>query len=105
MNQRFDSYAITYIGGPKKPKLRGAYVYCFNGSNTVGLLQFFVESADVEQNSYDGQKIIISYDITRFKDVLQILQQEKPLYLYYDNSGYAYVGTWDKEPTGEQEGV
>lgn len=105
MNKRFDKYGITYIGGPNEVNKRIAYISCYDGNTQVGLLQFFHNAAEVEENSYNGRVVYLTYEMSQFRDMLQILEYEKPLYIYYEESShYGYVGTWEKEPSGEQEG-
>jgi hypothetical protein len=103
MNQKFDSYAIVYIGGPATPKRRGAYIYCYDQGTQVGKMQFFLNSSEVEPNTSSGTQIVLSFDMSRFKDVVQMLEFEKPLYLYLSGTD-GRLGTSDKEPVGEQEG-
>lgn len=38
-----------------------------------------------------------------FPDCVDLLRNDKPIYLAYMNPTYVYIGNWTKEPIGEEE--
>lgn len=97
----FDGYKIWYYSGHPYEAL----VYVYNGSKYVGRIVFFKDGVAVPPNaSYPEPSI--HYPLSRFDDVMNILRQEKPLYLHLNlDNKIGTVATSDIEPVGEEEGV
>jgi hypothetical protein len=96
----FDSYKLWYCSGQPYEAL----IYVYKECAYVGSIIFFKDGADVPANvSYPEPSI--HFPLSRFNDVMTILREEKPLYLFLnDNSKIGMVGTSELEPTGEHEG-
>ncbi len=102
MNKLFDGYTVLCVPGPKSIH-REFSILCYRGFSQVAELKF-KDGADVGPNQYSNGIIYLYYDIKCFKDVLKLLQYEKPLYVHYDNSNdLGFIVTGSYEPVGEQE--
>ncbi len=105
VTKTFESYTLSYRSGHPQMEAR---IYCFQGTTRVGTIDFIKEGTRIPSNSYDpsvgGWGIFIYFALTRFKDVLTILQYEKPLMLYFTPDTLdAGIITTEYEPVGEQE--
>jgi hypothetical protein len=70
----------------------------------VGVLTFHKDGIALPANVlHEGGLHEVHYHISRFRDVLQILQYEKPLHLRI-SEGVANLMAAGFEPVGEQEG-
>lgn len=101
----FDTYTLSYRSGHH---LMDARVYCFQGNTRVGTIDFIKDGIAIPANAYypdpGSWGIYIHYTAKRFIEVLSILQNEKPLHLYFtEETGDAGIITNEKEPVGEQE--
>jgi hypothetical protein len=68
-------------------------------------LYFYPDNVSLPANQSTVNGIYLNYRLSRFADVMTMLKEEKPLYLYFDTTKkFGYVGT-SSEPVGEQEGV
>ncbi len=96
----FDSYKLWYCSGHPYEAL----IYVYKKCSYVGSIIFYKDGTDIPANvSYPEPSI--HFPLSRFNDVMTILREEKPLYLFLnENSRIGMVGTCELEPTGEQEG-
>jgi hypothetical protein len=106
--QPFTRYVVYYISGssPAIGLAQDAEIDCFtDAGKRAGALYFFPDSVPLPTNQNTVNGICLYYRTSRFADVMDMLREEKPLYLFLDTSkNYGYVGT-NSEPVGEQEGV
>ena len=74
------------------------------GTQYVGRIVFFKEGSAIPPNaSYPEPSI--HYPLSRFNDVINILREEKPLYLLLNLTNMiGTLATSDIEPVGEEEG-
>ena len=81
-----------------------AVIHAFRGDTSVGELQFFPDNKLLPPARLDTNKdvIFLNYSIARFQAVLDILKDEKPLWLYYRNPTNAGFSS-GREPIGEEE--
>ena len=108
----FDAYQIFYYSkySTPPPPFFEAIIQVYQGGVFVGRIAFYPDSGPIPANAtiapLGAPVPSIHYALSRFDDVIEILRQEKPLYLYLDTtSGIGIIATTDKEPVGEQEGV
>ena len=98
----FDSYQVQYTSSKEHAPL--ASISCFDGTTWVGLLEFWSSSADVRAPFLWNDRIVLSFTLARFHDVLDVLRNERPLQLYFNPAGkWASILTKDMEPVGEAE--
>ena len=96
----FQSYTLHYQSGGSSEAL----INLFDDRVLVAVLTFHQNDADLPPNVLqEGGVHDVHYHISRFRDVLQILQFEKPLHIRIKN-GMADLMTSGFEPVGEQEG-
>ncbi len=103
----FDKYTLMYLGGKTQAADLAARISCFNAAGaTVGMIQFFPDTAIELKNQYVGGIPVLNVPLSRFNDVITTLRYEKPLRINLNtDNAFGYVSTATQEPTGEQEGV
>jgi hypothetical protein len=96
----FNAYRIWYYSGHPYEAL----IYVYQDGKYVGRIVFFKDAASTPANaSYPEPSI--HYPLVRFNDVINILREEKPLYLHLNlDNMIGTLATTDLEPTGEEEG-
>jgi hypothetical protein len=109
VSRGFTQYVIYYISGGGSPAIglpQEAEIDCFTDKNErAGILYFYPDNVALPQNRDTVNGIYLYYRSSRFGDVMSMLREEKPLYLYLNTTNSSgYVGTGN-EPVGEQEGV
>ena len=104
----FTRYVVYYISGssPSTNIPQDAEIDCFTDKGErAGAIYFYPDNVQLPSNQNTVNGIYLYYKMSRFADVMTMLKEEKPFYLYLDTtrkSGYVGTGT---EPVGEQEGV
>jgi len=95
----FDAYKIWYYSGHPYQAL----IYVYQGSKYVGRIVFYKDGTTIPPNaSYPEPSI--HYPLSRFNDVINILREEKPLYLFLNlDNKIGILATTDLEPVGEEE--
>ena len=96
----FQTYTIHYQSGTAIE----AFIQIFNAGSFIGNINFHKDDATLPANTLIGGVHTINYHLSRFRDVLQILQYEKPLQVNVA-SGIGNLLATGFEPVGEQEGV
>ena len=81
-----------------------AVIYAYRGETLVGALLFYPENKLLPNARLDTNKdvIFLSYSISQLHAILDILRNEKPLWLYYRTATNAGLSS-GKEPVGEEE--
>jgi hypothetical protein len=100
MASPFQTYTLHYHSGG----VLEAQVQLFNGGIFIGNLNFLKEGTVLPANTLIGSIHTVNYHISRFRDVLQILQYEKPLQVHISAGGDGKIMATGFEPVGEQEG-
>ena len=78
---------------------------CYNAAGRVGGISFFADNLIFQPNQVlpDGT-LSLTYEMSRFDDVINTLRYEKPLILAVNpDTGFGYLGNAELEPVGEQE--
>ena len=102
VRKSFDSYMVQYTASNRDLAL--ASISCFNGTEWVGLLEFHKNEAGVREPFVWNDRIVLSYTLKRFDEVLDLLRNEKPLELYLNTDGkWGSILTKEMEPVGEGE--
>ena len=96
----FQTYTIHYQSGTAIE----AFIQIFNAGSFIGNINFHKDAAPLPANTLVSGTHTINYHLSRFRDVLQILQYEKPLQVNVAN-GVGNLLATGFEPVGEQEGV
>ena len=96
----FDSYKIFYYTN----QTYEASIYCYKGGVLAGRMIFAKDAAALPPNTTFGGGPSLSYTISRFRDIVGILLNEKPLYLFLNTDNLmGHLATTDMEPVGEEE--
>ena len=96
----FDSYKVWYYSGHPYEAL----IYCYQGGSYVGRIVFFKDDAAIPVNANYSSGPSIHYPLSRFNDVITILREEKPLYLFLNLTNFiGILATAEQEPVGEEE--
>lgn len=96
----FQTYTLHYQSGASIEAL----IQIFNAGTIVGNIKFHKDGSALPPNTLAGGIHTLNYHLSRFRDVLQILQYEKPLQVNV-TGGVADLMATGFEPVGEQEGV
>lgn len=108
IKRQFDSYKVWYY-------MPGfgyeALIYLYQGKKYAGRITFHKEGDPTPPPSLDAPfgtpEPAINFPLSRFNDVITMLREEKPLYLFMNPDVPYNVGilaTDDLEPVGEEEG-
>jgi hypothetical protein len=102
MASPFETYTVHYQSGSNTE----AFIQLFHSGSFIGQITFFRDGTPSPGNVFTAAGLhFLSYPLSRFSDVLRILQYEKPLSIIIDRaSGVGKIVT-SFEPVGEQEGV
>ena len=96
----FQRYTLHYQSGGSVEAL----IQLFNAGVFIGNLTFHKDGTTLPANVLQANGLHAAhYHLSRFRDVLQILQYEKPLHIRI-NEGVAILMATGFEPVGEQEG-
>jgi hypothetical protein len=94
-------YHILFYGTSDGYQDNRAQISLYDGSNVLGYVRFHDVGMPFPNDSQSGGKIIMHLPSTMFKNVLNVLRNEKPIN-YYFAAGHAFLGT-STEPVGEAE--
>jgi len=97
--KEFDHYQIYYMTGGNDVPL----IDCYDGTTPVGKLVFHTDPGPLPPNVLRQDGVIyLRYRIAQFRDVLNILRGEKPLYIRIGASSLiGGIGTAEGEPVGK----
>ncbi|MEU4739772.1 hypothetical protein AB0G02_04800 [Actinosynnema sp. NPDC023658] len=109
IQKSFDSYLIYYRSGPDAAgPWAGGYrvmINCYSSNSYVGGFRFLADGLPLPANTGTSSSIELHFHLAQLRDILAILQYEKPLHLnFYDDTLVGILST-TTEPVGEQEGV
>ena len=100
------NYSIRINAGPDG-SLNGcrAQIYLFGNDNTMdGMINFYEQGSEIPATKNELY-IVLSMPASRLHDVVDMLRNESPVYLrWQESTKNAYLST-GQEPTGEGEGV
>ncbi len=102
----FNKYDVLYVTEQLVDEYLGemAQIYCYNDTENVGSIIFFRKKENVYQTGINNGFFYLYYHISRFNDVIQLLQNEDILYLAADpDKHYGYIGSGRDYTIGEKE--
>jgi hypothetical protein len=107
IHKNFDQYSVQYLsdgGGSQENPL--ARIACYQSGAPVGELLFYRGQVPGSANALSPEGILqLRYTLDRFRDVLALIQFEKPLQLlFHPETKQGSVASCLLEPVGEQEG-
>ncbi len=101
MATEFDTYRIYYQSAPQYSWQSRVYLY--NNSSYVGRIMFMKPGIDLPANSEQHDRHVIHFPTSEFENIMEILRNEKPLYIHVvDSNGIGTIST-SSEPVGEEE--
>jgi hypothetical protein len=104
MYTEIKSYRIFLDSGSQKHRSFTTINLYDNSDEVIGVLQFFEDEGDIiEPNDFD--RFYIEYPISKFPYVVDILRNEKPLFVGYWENKFGKYGRicTGREPVGEAE--
>ena len=102
-----NAYTVYLHGGPHGSSGRFAYI-TFSSPKISGQLQFFLDSATIPANSKsvwdDGtQSYQVSFRYSQYAGIIDLLRNENPVYLVFDEDKLTASIVAGGEPVGEGE--
>jgi hypothetical protein len=102
MSVEIANYHILVYGGPQGYQTNRAQISLFDSAgNTAAFLRFNDRGMFFENDSDSGGIIKMHLPSAMFRNVLDILRNEKPIYVYF-GAGIGALET-SAEPVGEEE--
>jgi len=97
-----NKYAITHHN-EDHASLTGV-IYCYYGNELKGYLYFYKDGVSVPKSSKSSTgSLYLRFKENKFRDIVETLRLEKPLYIYFDDDSLrGYLSTFE-EPIGEEE--
>lgn len=82
---RIDAYEVFYAANASVPRiaLKGA-------GNYIGMLVFLPNGTALPADTVTKGQIVLYYHLDRYAHALDLLRNEKPVYLYYNGSGAGF---------------
>ena len=100
--KRIVEYHILFYGGPDGYSGSRAQLALKNpDGETMGYMRFYDPSATIPADTMEDHVVLMHMPSTMFGNVLDVLRNEKPIWVYYvGGRGYLTSGN---EPVGEAE--
>jgi hypothetical protein len=88
------------------PNIAVAGIFLYQGEEFRGYAYFFHDGTSLAPPIIDsaGGQVYVHYNLSQLAGVLQMIREERPLYLFGDGPEFAGLAT-GSEPTGEEEGM
>ena len=104
MYTEIKSYRIFLDSGSQKHRSFTTINLYDNADEVIGVLQFFEEGKDIDE-PIDIDRFYIQYPIFKFSYIVDILRNEKPLFVGHWENKYGKYGRicTGREPVGEAE--
>ncbi|MBI5675600.1 MAG: hypothetical protein HZC48_07235 [Nitrospirae bacterium] len=104
---QIDNYKIIYYSPCHDENYlsTAARITLYRGQAPVGDLFFIKDEEPMPPRNLPLSPFRIYFPLSHFDTIMSILRNEKPLYANITSTGYAYIGTTQYEPVGEEEGV
>ena len=80
-------------------------ITCYNDNDLVGKIYFYRDDISIPENDYNNNNIRINLSSSRFPQIVDILRNEEPLYLWLDLNNFTGLLYTNKEDVGEEEGI
>ena len=82
---RIDAYEVFYSANGVAPRiaLKGA-------GNYIGMLVFLPAGSTLPADTVTKGQVVLYYPLDHYNNALDLLRNEKPMYLYYNGSGSGF---------------
>ena len=79
-------------------------IYLYEGNKYRGYVYFFPDGTSLAAPVYDSTngRVFLHFNLSQFHSTMDLLRNEKPIYLYYVSPTHAALRS-GKEPVGEEE--
>lgn len=101
ITKEIDEYLINYASYDDGKRI-APYILCFRKRRNVGKITFG-ETREARKNMVKSGYLEVHYPLRSFRDVVDILRNEKPLYLSVLPDRHLGALTTTDEPIGEEE--
>ncbi len=102
MTMEVKSYHVLFYGGPEGYQTNRAQIALYgNDGKTNAFLRFNDAGMEYENDYQRGDIIYMHMPSAMFENILDVLRNEKPVYIYFAQ-GRGFLST-SKEPIGEGE--
>ena len=104
-NVGFEHYRLLHHTADQavKPDIR-AVIGCYQANKIVGWIYFLKDDARLPPPTINSKGLIVlHYSIRHFKDIIDTIRYEKPLYLSVNTSMRQGCVKTTSEPVGEEE--
>lgn len=103
IQKEFDTYKLSHA--PGNSPVTVAVIECFKAGSRVGSLFFYKDSVALPPNeNLQVLGIRLYFHASRFRDVMDAVRHEKPVYLMFESVSLGgWLTTSDTEPAGEEE--
>lgn len=97
---QIDQYEVLYSANTFAPR-----IWLKGGGKFIGQLIFHSNGAPLPADSMSGGQANLNYHLANFENVIDLLRNEKPMYLLYSGSGPGFENAvkTTPEPLGEGE--
>ncbi len=94
-------YEVMYSANHFPPR-----IWLRNGASSIGQLIFKPNGSALPADSMVGSQVNLYYHLDDFQNTIDLLRNEKPMYLLYSGSGSGFENgiKTTKEPVGEGGG-
>jgi hypothetical protein len=82
---RIDSYEVLYSANGFPPRIA-----LKNAGNYIGQMIFMPNGAALPPDTAVNKQAQVHYHLDDFQNVIDLLRNEKPIYLYYSGSGSGF---------------
>jgi len=97
-----DDYGLQLEAGPTIGGRRALF-FCRSAGTLRGWIAFYDDGASIASPSVDASgRISLTFPMSRYASVMDLLRNEKPVRLYYNSPTFAGLSI-SGEPVGEQE--
>ena len=97
---QIDQYEILYSANTFPPR-----IWLKGGGKFIGQLIFHPDGTPLPADGMSGSQVNLHYHLANFENVVDLLRNEKPMYLLYNGSGGGFENAvkTTPEPLGEGE--
>jgi len=102
--QKIETYSVLQMAGGKNKKLKSQIWLRNNEHHVSGVLYFYKNGADTPAKDKKVGSLIYGYcQPEQYSEILDLLRNEGPVYLWYiESRNLAYIST-SEEPVAEGE--
>lgn len=94
-----DDYKFALFGRSTDCGDLMAFIFCYYHGKCVLICEFYRDGCELPENRMSEDQIVITYPEIQFRNVIDILRNEKPLYFGFNHSTkVGYLSTQQETP-------